>query len=118
MAMAARGRTVKCVILDLDNTLWGGVIGDDGPLVERVGDVRHGADRQLDELECPLLTFDPPWPTIEASGRAQIDDVGVVESRGLEDLTGAESGGEDLFLPVDRLQAERSRCHGLARRAP
>ena len=27
---AMRGRVVKCVILDLDNTLWGGVIGDDG----------------------------------------------------------------------------------------
>jgi FkbH-like protein len=28
--MAMRGRGVKCVVLDLDNTLWGGVIGDDG----------------------------------------------------------------------------------------
>jgi FkbH-like protein len=28
--LAARGKVVKCVILDLDNTLWGGVIGDDG----------------------------------------------------------------------------------------
>lgn len=28
--MATRGRGVKCVVLDLDNTLWGGVIGDDG----------------------------------------------------------------------------------------
>ena len=27
---AARGRARKCIILDLDNTLWGGVIGDDG----------------------------------------------------------------------------------------
>jgi FkbH-like protein len=27
---AAAGLIVKCVILDLDNTLWGGVIGDDG----------------------------------------------------------------------------------------
>lgn len=27
---AYQGRIVKCVILDLDNTLWGGVIGDDG----------------------------------------------------------------------------------------
>lgn len=27
---AAFGRTRKCLILDLDNTLWGGVIGDDG----------------------------------------------------------------------------------------
>ena len=27
---AARGRARKCLILDLDNTCWGGVIGDDG----------------------------------------------------------------------------------------
>ncbi len=27
---AALGRTRKCLVLDLDNTLWGGVIGDDG----------------------------------------------------------------------------------------
>jgi FkbH-like protein len=27
---AAAGRLSKCLILDLDNTLWGGVIGDDG----------------------------------------------------------------------------------------
>jgi FkbH-like protein len=27
---AARGKTRKCLVTDLDNTLWGGVIGDDG----------------------------------------------------------------------------------------
>ncbi len=27
---AIRGRSRKCLILDLDNTVWGGVIGDDG----------------------------------------------------------------------------------------
>jgi FkbH-like protein len=27
---AARGKARKCLVLDLDNTLWGGVIGDDG----------------------------------------------------------------------------------------
>jgi FkbH-like protein len=27
---ASAGKFVKCVVLDLDNTLWGGVIGDDG----------------------------------------------------------------------------------------
>lgn len=27
---ALRGKSRKCLILDLDNTLWGGVIGDDG----------------------------------------------------------------------------------------
>ncbi len=28
---AGRGRSRKVLVLDLDNTLWGGVIGDDGP---------------------------------------------------------------------------------------
>jgi FkbH-like protein len=27
---AIRGRSYKCLVLDLDNTLWGGVVGDDG----------------------------------------------------------------------------------------
>ena len=27
---AAQGKFKKCIILDLDNTLWGGVVGDDG----------------------------------------------------------------------------------------
>ena len=27
---AVRGQFKKCLILDLDNTVWGGVIGDDG----------------------------------------------------------------------------------------
>ena len=30
IAAAAAGQAKKCLVLDLDNTLWGGVIGDDG----------------------------------------------------------------------------------------
>lgn len=30
LAGAARGKARKCLVLDLDNTLWGGVVGDDG----------------------------------------------------------------------------------------
>ena len=30
MIGALRGKSKKCLVLDLDNTLWGGVIGDDG----------------------------------------------------------------------------------------
>ena len=32
-----KGKTGKCLVLDLDNTLWGGVIGDDG-----INDIRIG----------------------------------------------------------------------------
>lgn len=30
MVAAIQGKILKCLILDLDNTMWGGVIGDDG----------------------------------------------------------------------------------------
>lgn len=30
LVAAKQGRSFKCLVLDLDNTLWGGVIGDDG----------------------------------------------------------------------------------------
>ncbi|MFE5491521.1 HAD-IIIC family phosphatase [Streptomyces virginiae] len=31
LARALRGRVRKCLVLDLDNTLWDGVLGEDGP---------------------------------------------------------------------------------------
>lgn len=34
---AALGRVRKCLVVDLDNTLWGGVLGEDGPEGVRVG---------------------------------------------------------------------------------
>lgn len=40
MIRAARGQVHKCLILDLDNTLWGGVVGDDG--WERLALGKHG----------------------------------------------------------------------------
>ncbi len=35
---ALLGRTRKCLVLDLDNTLWGGVIGDDGVAGIQIGE--------------------------------------------------------------------------------
>jgi FkbH-like protein len=32
------GRSAKCAVLDLDNTLWGGVVGDDGPEGIKIGE--------------------------------------------------------------------------------
>lgn len=42
VALAARGAVKKCVVVDLDNTLWGGVVGDDGPEGIRVGHLGEG----------------------------------------------------------------------------
>jgi FkbH-like protein len=42
IVLASRGVGVKCVVLDLDNTLWGGIIGDDGVEGIRVGHLGEG----------------------------------------------------------------------------
>ncbi len=42
MILTNVGRSIKCVVLDLDNTLWGGVIGDDGIDGIGLGDLDEG----------------------------------------------------------------------------
>jgi FkbH-like protein len=39
---AVKGKSLKCIALDLDNVLWGGVIGDDGLNGIRLGDLGEG----------------------------------------------------------------------------
>jgi FkbH-like protein len=39
LVLAASGRTVRLIVLDLDNTLWGGVLGEDG-----IEGIRLGGD--------------------------------------------------------------------------
>lgn len=44
------GTMVKCVVVDLDNTLWGGVLGDDGPEGIEIGQTEVGlAFRRVQE---------------------------------------------------------------------
>lgn len=39
---AKKGKITKCIVLDLDNTLWGGVIGDDGVQGVEIGKLGVG----------------------------------------------------------------------------
>lgn len=39
---AMTGKIKKCIVLDLDNTLWGGVIGDDGMAGIEIGELGKG----------------------------------------------------------------------------
>ena len=52
---ASAGRTVKCVVVDLDNTLWGGVVGDDGPENLHIGD--HGEGEAFAAFQRFLLAL-------------------------------------------------------------
>lgn len=46
---ALRGKFKKCAVLDLDNTLWGGVIGDDGISNIQIGEL--GAGKAFTDLQ-------------------------------------------------------------------
>jgi FkbH-like protein len=52
MIGAIRGKAKKCLVLDLDNTLWGGVIGDDG--VEKI---QIGKETALAEAYTAFQTY-------------------------------------------------------------
>ena len=55
IVLSTKGRVVKCVVLDLDNTLWGGVVGDDGPLGVAIG--AHGDGEPFYHLQQYLLSL-------------------------------------------------------------
>lgn len=55
---AARGASRKCLVLDLDNTLWSGVIGDDGVEGILVGDGDATGEAHLDLQRLALALRD------------------------------------------------------------
>ena len=52
---ALQGRSRKCVVVDLDNTLWGGVLGEDGSDKIQMGDTPRG--RPYRRLQQALQTL-------------------------------------------------------------
>lgn len=52
---ALRGKSKKCLVLDLDNTLWGGVIGDDGLSGIELG---HGSAKGEAHLAIQKMALD------------------------------------------------------------
>ena len=49
---AIRGKSRKCLVLDLDNTIWGGVVGDDG-----LAGIRIGSGHALGEAFAEVQKF-------------------------------------------------------------
>lgn len=83
---ALKGKTKKCIVLDLDNTLWGGVIGEDGIAGIKIGgtgapgnafadfqrallDLR---DRGILLAVCSKNNPDDIWPVFDSHPEMQI----------------------------------------------
>ena len=126
---AALGRAKKCLILDLDNTLWGGVIGDDG-----VGKLQIGKETPLGEAYTAfqryclslrergvlLAVCSKNDPQIARSGFEHPDSILKLshfssfqaswdpKTEGIEKIAAELNLGMDSFVFVDDNPAERA----------
>lgn len=67
-----KGLTRKCVVLDLDNTLWGGIVGEDGPHGIRLGNTAPGSEFQ--ELQRYLLSLSARGILLAINSKNNPDD--------------------------------------------
>ncbi len=66
------GRVCKCLVCDLDNTLWGGVIGEDGMTGIRLGAEHPGAAFQA--LQRAILDLSQRGVILAIASKNNIDD--------------------------------------------
>jgi FkbH-like protein len=66
------GRTAKCLVVDLDNTLWGGVIGEDGMTGIKIGPEYPGAAFQA--LHRVLLDLSRRGILLAVCSKNNLDD--------------------------------------------
>jgi FkbH-like protein len=116
---AWRGKTRKCLVLDLDNTLWGGVAGDDGieGLVLGPGSPRGEAFLAIQTLALSLqargVILAVSSRNDDAVARAafaghpemalKLEDVAVFQANWLDKASNLEAIAKTLNIGVDAL---------------
>lgn len=70
---ALRGPAVKCLVVDCDNTLWGGVVGEDGIAGLTLGET--GAGRKYRDLQQSLLDLRRRGVVLAIASKNEADDV-------------------------------------------
>jgi FkbH-like protein len=66
------GLTRKCVVVDLDNTLWGGIVGEDGPDGVRLGHTSPGSEYA--EFQQFLATLPQRGIILAVNSKNNVDD--------------------------------------------
>ena len=71
---ALYGNSKKCIVVDLDNTIWGGIVGEDGPYKIEIGDeTPKGAI--YSDVQKILLNFKKNGILLAISSKNNIQDV-------------------------------------------
>ena len=130
---AIYGKNKKTVVLDLDNTLWGGVVGDDGPenlaigretatgesftmFQEYLKDVKQlgvllAVDSKNDEVNA-LAGLKHPSGVLRPEDFAHIEANWLSKDRNMVTIAQTLNLGLDSFVFVDDNPAERSIIRG------
>jgi FkbH-like protein len=116
---AIRGKSKKALVLDLDNTLWGGVIGDDG--VEGIkiaeGDAVGEAHRAVQRLALDLrqrgIVLAVSSKNADSLAREpfekhpemllKLDDIAVFQANWNDKATNIQAIAEELSLSLDAI---------------
>jgi len=122
LARHLAGRTKKCLVLDLDDTVWGGVLGDDGPdavevatgyrgeafrafqrVVRQIGSqgVLLAAVSKNDPEPVRAVLRDHPGMTLREPDFVRVVANWQPKHENLADLAGALDLGPDSFVFVD-----------------
>jgi FkbH-like protein len=70
---SVRGHIYKCIVLDLDNVLWGGIVGETGPLGIELGDTYPG--NAYREFQRVLLEYYHQGVVLAINSRNNLADV-------------------------------------------
>ncbi|HEX9337360.1 MAG TPA: HAD-IIIC family phosphatase, partial [Pseudonocardiaceae bacterium] len=139
LARAIRGRTSKCLVLDLDGTMWGGTLAEDGIEGIQVADGPHGEAHHAFQLAAKQLGSQGPLLAVCSKNYAvpvhkaltELPELGVRES----DLVGVVANwlpkadnmvqlaaqlniGVDSFVFVDDSPSERGMVRAALPRVP
>lgn len=70
--IAAKGLTKKCIVLDLDNTLWGGIVGEDGINGISLSNIGHG--QEYHDFQRIIKTFTERGVLLAINSKNNYDD--------------------------------------------
>lgn len=107
---ALAGRTRKCLVLDLDHTLWGGVLGEDGPDGIRYGATYPGSAFQ--RFQQAVLTLQRRGVLLAIASKNNLADVEALFAArpdfalGLGHFSAVEAHWEPKEVSIQRI-AER-----------
>ena len=109
VCLALAGRIKKCVVTDLDNTLWGGTIGDDGLSGIELGELGRGAafmamQRFLKELKTRGVLLAVCSKNHEAAAREPFEKHPDTVLR-LEDFSLFVANWEDKAANIRQIQS-------------